>query len=600
MDSVPGPPGPEADGSSSGAQQQDDETEGRETLAWPERKAAAALGKSADGIDERFGAAKFAKKALQHIFPDHWSFLLGEIALYSFVILLLSGTFLTLFFVPSMTEVVYHGSYVKLDGVKMSEAYESALNITFDVRGGLLMRQIHHWAADLFIAAIAVHVLRIFFTGAFRKPREVNWLIGTAMFALAAAEGFAGYSLPDDLLSGTGVRIADGIMLSIPVVGTYISFFVFGGQYPGDSFIPRLYIVHVLILPGLILALITAHLMTVWHQGHTQWPGKRKRDNNEVGVPLYPVFMAKTGALFFFVFGLLATLATVAQINPIWLYGPYDPAKVSSLSQPDWYIGFLEGALRIMPGLETNVAGHTFVWAVFLPAVALPAAFFLIMGCYPFLEQWATGDKRYHQVLDRPRNAPARTGIGVAIMAMAVDIQLAGADDVIADHLNMPFEYLVWVLQIGFFAFPVLGFLVARHVCLALQRADRRKLRQGRAYGIAAQAGGRAYTAVSRPVSEEERAVMEARQPVELLAPTPRHLIPLPTPRRVSEQVRARLNHFYLRTRLETPSARAGLNGHSNGQGPEGQHAEGRGPDGQAEGQRPDGDHATQEARESD
>ena len=572
MDGAPGLPGPEANGRSGGAQRRDDGAEGRETLAWPEREAATALGTAASDVDDRFGAAKFARKALRHIFPDHWSFLLGEIALYSFIILLLSGTFLTLFFKPSMTEVVYHGSYVKLDGIKMSEAYQSALNISFDVRGGLLMRQIHHWAADLFIAAIAIHVLRIFFTGAFRKPREVNWLIGTAMFALAAAEGFAGYSLPDDLLSGTGVRIADGIMLSIPVAGTYISFFVFGGQYPGDSFIPRLYIVHVLILPGLILALITAHLMTVWHQGHTQWPGKKKRENNEVGVPLYPVFMAKTGALFFFIFGLLATLAAVAQINPIWLYGPYTPVSVSSLSQPDWYIGFLEGALRMMPGVEANVAGHTFVWAVFLPAVALPAAFFLIMGCYPFLEQWATGDKRYHQVLDRPRNAPARTGIGVAIMTMAADIQLAGADDVIADHLNMPFEYLVWVLRIGFFAFPVIGFVVARHVCLALQRADRRKLRQGSAYGIAAQASGRAYTAVSRPVSAEERAVMEAGQPAELLAPTPRHLIPLPTPHRVTEQVRARLNHFYLRTRLETPSARAGLDGHPGGHGPDGEH----------------------------
>jgi ubiquinol-cytochrome c reductase cytochrome b subunit len=565
MDGVLGPSGPEANGRTGGAQPQADGAAGRQTLDWPERKAASALGRAARAVDDRFGAAKFARKALQHIFPDHWSFLLGEIALYSFVILLLSGTFLTLFFVPSMTEVVYHGSYVKLDGVRMSEAYASALKISFDVRGGLLLRQVHHWAADLFIAAIAIHVLRIFFSGAFRKPREVNWLIGTAMFALAAAEGFAGYSLPDDLLSGTGVRIADGIMLSVPVVGTYISFFVFGGPYPGHSFIPRLYIVHVLILPGLLLALITAHLMTVWHQGHTQWPGQKKRDSNEVGVPLYPVFMAKTGALFFFVFGLLTVLATAAQINPIWLYGPYDPLSVSSLSQPDWYIGFLEGSLRMMPGVETNVAGHTFVWAVFLPAVALPAAFFLIMGCYPFLEQWATGDKRSHQVLDRPRNAPARTGIGVAIMAMAADIQLAGADDVIAYHLNMPLEYLVWVLRIGFFGFPVIGFVLARNVCLALQRADRRRLRQGRAYGIAAQAGGRAYTAASRPVSAEERAVIEAGQPAELLIPTPRHLVPLPTPHRVTGQVRARLNHFYLRTWLEARSARDGLDGRADG-----------------------------------
>jgi ubiquinol-cytochrome c reductase cytochrome b subunit len=549
--------------------------EAKATPAKLERKAAVAFGKTARGIDERFGAARFTKSALRKVFPDHWSFLLGEMALYSFIVLLLTGTFLTLFFRPSMTEVVYHGSYLHLQGVKMSEAYESTLNISFDVRGGLLIRQIHHWAALMFVAAIAVHALRILFTGAFRKPREINWVIGTVMFALAAAEGFAGYSLPDDLLSGTGVRIAEGITLSIPIVGSYITFFVFGGPYPGEALVPRLYIVHVLIIPGLLLALITAHLMTIWHQGHTQWPGKKQTERNEFGNPLYPVFMAKTGALFFFTFGVLAVLATFAQINPIWLYGPYRPDIVSSLSQPDWYFGFLEGTLRIMPGVETNLGGYTFVWNVFLPAVAVPAAFFLIMGCYPIIEQWATGDRRDHQILDRPRNAPARTGLGVAIIAMAADIQLSGADDVIAYHLSIPIEVLVWLFRVGFFVFPVAGFVVAKHVCLALQRADRRKLREGVTYGIAVAVeepgpGRESYVPVSRPLPEDTRAIVEARQPAELLMPTPRHLIPLPTPHRIGEQVRARLNHFYVRTRLETPSSLAAL----DGQTPDGERAQ--------------------------
>jgi ubiquinol-cytochrome c reductase cytochrome b subunit len=521
-----------------------------------ERRAGRGLGALGRAIDDRLGAAGAGRRAMKRAFPDHWSFLLGELALYSFAILVLTGIFLTLFFKPSMSEIVYHGSYVKLDGVTMSEAYRSTLDIAFDVRGGLLIRQIHHWAALMFVASIMVHVLRIFFTGAFRKPREINWLIGTSLFALACVEGFVGYSLPDDLLSGTGVRIADGIVLSIPVVGTYLSFFLFGGQYPGQEFIPRFYIVHVLLLPGLLMALIAAHLMIVWHQGHTQWPGRKQRDSNEAGNPAYPVFMAKTGALFFFAFAACAVLATVAQINPVWLYGPYDPVKVSSLSQPDFYFGFLEGTLRMMPGVESNVGGHTFVWSVFIPAVLLPLAFFLVMGAYPFLEQWATGDRRYHIVLDRPRNNPARTGIGAAIMLQAAVIQIAGADDVVALHLDFPLEYLAWVLRVAFFALPVIGFFAARHVCLALQRADRRKLREGTGFGIAARQG--AYAVVSRPVTEEQRAVMEARQPAELLMPTPRHLIPLPTPRRAAAQVRARLNHFYVRTRLETPSASAG------------------------------------------
>src|ERR1700735_3753722 len=259
-------------------------------------------------LDDRFHGARGVRVLLRKVFPDHWSFLLGEIALYSFIILLLSGTFLTLFFQPSMTDVVYHGSYHNLDGVRMSEAYASTLNISFDIRGGLLMRQIHHWAADLFMALLIAHMLRTFFTAAYRKPREFNWLIGIVLFTLGLLEGLFGYSLPDDLLSGTGLRITEGVIQSIPIVGTYLAFFLFGGAFPGDVIIPRLYILHVLVIPGLILALVTAHLFLMFHQKHTQMPGKGRTDRNVVGQPLYPYFMARTGAFFFFIFGLLALL----------------------------------------------------------------------------------------------------------------------------------------------------------------------------------------------------------------------------------------------------------------------------------------------------
>src|SRR5881392_204193 len=251
-------------------------------------------------FDDRLRAARAIRGALRKLYPDHWTFLLGEIALYSFIILLLTGTFLTLFFKPSMTDIVYHGTYTKLDGVHMSEAYASTLNISFDVRGGLLMRQIHHWAADVFVAAIMAHMLRIFFTGAYRKPREVNWLIGIVMYTLAFTEGLFGYSLPDDLLSGTGIKILEGVLLSIPIVGTYLTFFLFGGQFPGHDIIPRLYVIHILLIPALLLALISAHLFLMFHQKHTQMPSKGHTDRNVVGQPMYPYFMAKTGAWFFF------------------------------------------------------------------------------------------------------------------------------------------------------------------------------------------------------------------------------------------------------------------------------------------------------------
>ena len=509
---------------------------------------------AASAVDKRTRAAKFARSALRHVFPDHWSFFLGELALYSFIILILTGVFLTLFFKPSMGTIVYHGSYTQLDGTHMSEAYASTLNISFDVRGGLLMRQIHHWAANVFVAAIVCHLMRIFFSGAFRRPRELNWLIGVTLFALAVAEGFLGYSLPDDALSGTGVRIAEGIMLSIPVVGTYITFFVFGGQYPGESFIPRFYIVHVLLIPGLLLALITAHLMIIWHQEHTQWPGGKKTDSNTVGDPMYPVFMAKTGGLFMGVFGILALLATVTQINPIWLYGPYHPDIDSMFSQPDWYIGFMEGSLRLMPGVVTNIWGHTFAWNVFLPAVFLPAVFFLLLYAYPFVEQYFTGDLRYHHVLDRPRNVPARTALGAAVVTQGGVLLLAGADDVIAKNFDVGLEYLVWALRVAFFLFPVIAFVLTRYACLALQRRDARRLARGVPAGLIERQPDGSYVELVHPVPAEQEPELKTQLPAELIRPIPRHIIPLPTPRRIQAQVRARLNHFYTRYEVETPS----------------------------------------------
>jgi ubiquinol-cytochrome c reductase cytochrome b subunit len=465
-------------------------------------------------LDDRFHGAKGFRTFFRKIFPDHWTFLLGEIALYSFIILLLTGTFLTLFFQPSMTDVVYHGSYHNLDGVRMSEAYASTLNISFDVRGGLLMRQIHHWAADLFVAAILAHMLRIFFTGAYRKPREVNWLIGIVLFTLSLLEGLFGYSLPDDLLSGTGLRITEGVLLSIPIVGTYLSFFLFGGPFPGHDIIPRLYIIHVLLLPGLFLALITAHLFIMFHQKHTQMPGKGKTNTNVVGAPMYPYFMAKTGAFFFFIFGALALASTFAQINPIWLYGPYNPSGISAGSQPDFYMGFLEGSLRMWPSWTWDAWGHTVAWDVLLPALVPLGLIMTGAALWPFLEQWITGDRSEHHINDRPRNAPTRTAIGIAAITFYGILWLEGANDVIADHLSISLYVTTEVARYAIFIGPVVAYWVTKRICLGLQRKDMHLLEHGVETGIIRQLPTGEYVELTRPLNDEERAVVEARQPV--------------------------------------------------------------------------------------
>jgi len=470
------------------------------------------LGTVANYVDERTGAAKWLKKNLLKVFPDHWSFLLGEIALYSFIILLLSGTFLTFWFDPSMKEVVYNGAYQPLSGLKMSAAYESTLHISFDVRGGLLMRQIHHWAALLFMAAIIVHMLRVFFTGAFRKPREGNWIIGVGLLTLGIVEGFLGYSLPDDLLSGTGIRIAEAIIQAIPVVGSYLAYFAFGGAFPGESFIPRIYIVHVLILPGLFLALITAHLMLVWYQKHTQYPGPGRTEKNVVGYPLMPVYMAKAGGFFFIVFGVTAFIAAVASINPIWLYGPYTPGQISAGSQPDFYMGWLDGLVRMAPPLETHAFGHTISWNILIPGLIVPGIMFTLIALYPFIESWITGDKREHHILDRPRNVPNRTAFGVALLAFNAVALINGGNDLIATHFDLTINQIMWSARIGIFVVPVLAFFITKRICLSLQRADRELVLHGRETGRLVRLPHGEFVEIHEPISPAQAWVLTSHE----------------------------------------------------------------------------------------
>jgi ubiquinol-cytochrome c reductase cytochrome b subunit len=476
-------------------------------------------GSVANYVDERTGAAKWMKKNLTKVFPDHWSFLLGEIALYSFVILLLSGTYLTFWFDPSQREVIYDGSYEPLAGVEMSAAYASTLDISFEVRGGLLMRQIHHWSALIFMAAIVVHLMRVFFTGAFRKPREFNWIIGVGLLTLGIVEGFLGYSLPDDLLSGTGIRIAQAIIQALPVVGTYLSFFAFGGAFPGEAFIPRVYIMHVLILPGVFLALITVHLMLVWYQKHTQYPGPGRTEKNVVGYPLLPVYMAKAGGFFFIVFGVTAFLGAVASINPIWLYGPYTPGQVTAGSQPDWYMGWLDGLVRMAPPLETYLFGYTISWNILIPGLIVPGIIFTGMALYPFIESWMTGDKREHHLLDRPRNAPNRTALGVMSITFMLVALINGGNDILATTFDLTINQMMWFTRIGIFVLPPIAFVVTKRLCLSLQRADRELVLHGRETGRLVMMPHGEFVEVHEPISAEKAWLLtqhEQNPPLEL------------------------------------------------------------------------------------
>jgi ubiquinol-cytochrome c reductase cytochrome b subunit len=504
-------------------------------------------------LDERVGASKAVKGLFRKIFPDHWSFMLGEVALYSFIILLLTGTFLTFFYVPSVGRTTYDGVYAPLANQSVSEAYASTLRLSFDVRGGLLMRQIHHWSALIFVAAITVHMFRIFFTGAFRKPRELNWVIGSILALLAIVEGFAGYSLPDDLLSGTGLRIASSIILAIPVVGSYISFFAFGGQFPGELFIPRLFTIHVLLLPGIFLALITVHLILLVVQKHTQYPGPGRTNDNVVGYPLYPVYAAKAGGFFFIVFGITALMGALFTINPVWMYGSYDPSPVTAGSQPDWYMGWLDGAVRLTPGFfEVTLLGFTLSLNILIPALIIPGLITMPMILYPWIEQWVTGDRREHHLLDRPRNVPTRTGFGVMAITFYLLLLISGGNDIIAAQLHLSINDITNVLRLLVFVLPPLAFLVTKRICLGLQRKDREKVLHGRETGTIYRTETGEYFEVHAPLDEYSRWVLvqhEPSAPLELDPAVDEHGVRRPGSR--FDGVRRRLSRFFFEDRVE-------------------------------------------------
>src|SRR5215213_3147533 len=507
--------------------------------------------------DERLGVAALVRPYFRKVFPDHWSFLLGEIALYSFIVLLLSGVFLCIWFKPSMAEVEYEGSYQLLHGLPMSEAFASTLALSFDIRGGLLLRQMHHWAAMLFVAAMLAHSLRLFFTGAFRKPREINWLLGVGRLALGIFEGFFGYSLPDDLLSGTGMRFFDGAVRATPVIGTWVEFFVFAGQFPGDLIVARLYMLHILLIPALILGLVAAHLALVFYHKHTQFPGPGRTEDSVVGYPVFPVYAAKAGGFFFIVFGVLTLMGALMQINPVWVVGPYNPAQVSAGSQPDWYMGFAEGAIRIMPGpgWEWHIGSTTWSWNVFLPLALPMALLFGGMAIYPFIEAWVTGDKSEHHLLDRPRNNPTRTGLGVAAMTWFGMLWLGGGNDVIASQFDVSLNAVTYFLRVAVFVAPVLAFLLAKRICIGLQRADYDRLLHGAESGVIERDPSGRYSERHRPITVGEQFALTQHAEQDALVPVAGDGDGEYSDRQLRvEQLRRRATRFYFADTLRKPT----------------------------------------------
>ena len=421
-------------------------------------------------LDERAGAAPFLRKAMRYVFPDHWSFLLGEIALYSFVVLVLTGIYLTLFFEPSLKETVYQGSYGPLQGQKMSEAYRSVVDISFKVKAGLLIRQTHHWAADVFVVAIVLHLLRVFFTGAYRKPRDLVYYVGILMLMTALLEGFLGYSLVDDLLSGMGLAIAYSVVMSVPILGASLAMLVWGGPYPGTpSFESRMYIAHVFLLPIAIAVLLSIHLLLVVARHHTQFPGPKRTERRVVGLPMVPGYVPRTLGLAFAVGAVLVLLGGLVQINAIWQWGPYTIANGTNGAQPDWYLGWLIGALRLMPGFDVTIGSYTLIPNPFWGGVLFPLLVFVFLFLWPTIERRRTGDTEFHNLLDRPRDVPWRTAVGAAVFSFVSIVFLAGAMDRVAVSVGVPYTWQVWIFRAALVVVPAIVFVATKRISSELR-----------------------------------------------------------------------------------------------------------------------------------
>jgi ubiquinol-cytochrome c reductase cytochrome b subunit len=426
-------------------------------------------------LDQRSGAAPFLRKTLRYLFPDHWSFLLGEVALYSFIVLVATGVYLTLFFHPSLEKTVYDGVYAPLQGLKVSEAYKSVVDISFEVKAGLLIRQTHHWAANVFVAAIVLHLMRVFFSGAFRKPRELTYLIGLVMLFTVLLEGYLGYSMVDDLLSGMGLAIGYSVAMSVPVIGGNLALAIWGAPYPGDpSFESRMYIGHVFILPLVIATLLTVHLVLVSSRHHTQFRRKPVQTERKLlGIPMFPGQTPRSLGLMLGTAGVLFLMGGLIQINPIWLWGPYHLASATNGAQPDWYLGWLIGALRLVPHFDVTIGDYTLVPNPFWGGALFPLVVLFVLASWPWIERRITGDRGYHNLLDRPRDAPWRTAFGAGFLTWVFVVFFAGAADRVYLFLGWSYQAQIWIYRIASCVLPFVVYYLTRRICEELLENER-------------------------------------------------------------------------------------------------------------------------------
>ena len=415
-----------------------------------------------DWFDTRFDL-DVGRSFLGKAFPAEDSFLLGEVALFCFLVLVLTGTFLGMFFEPSTSEVEYEGSVAQYQGEELPESFVSVLHITYDVPYGMLLRRMHHWAAHLFVASMGLHMLRVFFTGAYRNPREPNWVVGSGLAVTSMFAAYTGYALPFDEFASTATGIGYNIALSVPLVGDVLSKLVFGGSFPSSATIPRFYFLHVFVLPLLIAGLIAVHMAILIHQKHTEAPregdvhGERavaKDDDSVViGLPAFPNQTAVSAVVFFLTLATLSLLAGFLPVHNVAEYGPNDPASTPALIMPDWFLMWLYGFLKLIPGWMSFTVFGVHVNTEFIGGMLLPGLVIGAMVLWPFIDRRAEPTHFTASPLDRPR----ATAVGITGVVFVMVASIAGMNNILADVLGVETSSLTLPLTALLLLYPLVA-----------------------------------------------------------------------------------------------------------------------------------------------
>jgi len=394
-------------------------------------------------FDERLELRKFKEKFLSKTFPTHPTFLLGETALFSFITLVVTGIFLGFLYEPSTT-------MVSLFGAMVPAAYASVVRLDL-LPMGLIIRRIHHWSAMIMIAAILAHLLRIYFTASYRKPREINWLVGLSLWGMAMVAAFTGYLLPYSQFSVTATSIAYYMAKSVPWVGEWISRFLFAGDFPSDGTVPRFFFMHVMLIPAVLVGLIGLHMLILIKQKHTEPQSNRNRSESQggrrlIGIPIWPEQTVISLSFYLFLLFVVVMMATYIPLNPIETYGP--PSPGTPVMRPDWYFLVVYGFLKLVPGnISFSILGGK-ITPETIGGVIFPAFTFVVYALIPFID----GSKEPQHYMENPLHRPFMTSLGIGGIVFLCMMVVAGYIDVL--HIT-PTEMTVTAILATAFSWSI-------------------------------------------------------------------------------------------------------------------------------------------------